>query len=254
MFNPLHFIIFPKTSSDNGKSSPNGDGTQSHVTEDINVENSVLPQAEGHQGETTPNEVDIQLHDKGDSTPNGNDMQVPDEGYSNQNGHKADLNTQENVLQIRKKWNLPLMTVSLIDFDAGIKAQLANKGMKLKPRPPVTPKKPNATENIDIRKVKPVGSLKEEDPLIDCLRTEQPDKVTNLIQDDAKPAKQGSSRVNEETHKTENGEIEIKQYAIKCTKRQKKKLPCSGCDQIFGLVKDFNIHMKEEHPDLKFRC
>ena len=44
---------------------PKGDGTQSHVTEEINVENSsVLPQAEGHQGETTPNEVDIQLHDK----------------------------------------------------------------------------------------------------------------------------------------------------------------------------------------------
>ena len=239
--------VLPKTSGDNGESSPNGDGTQSHVTEDINVENnSVLPQVEGHQGETTPNKVDIQLRDKGDSTPNGNDMQVPDEGDSNQNGHKADLNTQEiskeeNVLQIRKKWNLPLMTVSLIDLDAEIKAQLAKKGMIIKPRPPVTPKKPDATENIDIRKAKPVGSLKKEDPLMDCLRT-------------AKSAKQGTSKVNEETHKTENGEIEIKQYAIKHTKRQKKKLPCSGCDQIFGLVKDFNIHMKEEHPDLKFRC
>ena len=86
----------PTTSGENGQSSPKGDGTQSHVTEDINVENnSVLPQAEGHQGETTPNEVDIQLHDKGDSTPNGNDMQVPDKADSNQKGHKADLNTQE---------------------------------------------------------------------------------------------------------------------------------------------------------------
>ena len=106
--------------------------------------------------------------------------------------------------------------------------------------------------NIDIRKAKPVGSLKEEDPLMDCLRTEQPDEVANLIKDDAKPAKQGTSKVNEEKHKTENGEIEIKQYAIKCSKRQNKKLPCSTCAQVFGLVKDFNIHMKEKHPDVKF--
>ena len=59
--------------------------------------------------------------------------------------------------------------------------------------------------------------------------------------------------MNKEKHKTENGEIEIKQYAIKHGKRQ-KKLPCSACDQVFSLVKDFNIHMKEKHPDVKFRC
>ena len=60
--------------------------------------------------------------------------------------------------------------------------------------------------------------------------------------------------MNKEKHKTENGGIEIKQPAIKHTKKQNKKLPCSGCYQIFGLVKDFNIHMKQKHPDLKFRC
>ena len=73
------------------------------------------------------------------------------------------------------------MTVSFIDLDVEIKAQLAKEGRIIKPRP-------DATENIDIRKAKPVGSLKEEDPLMDCLRTEQPDEVANLIQDDAKPA------------------------------------------------------------------
>ena len=142
--------------------------------------------------------MDIQLCDKGDSTPNRNDMQVPDEGDSNQNGHKADLNTQEiskeeNLRQILKQWNLPLMNVALIDLDVEIKAQLAKEGRIIKPKP---------TENIDIHKAKPVGSLKEEDPLMDCLRTEQPDEVANLIKDDAKPAKQGTSKVNEEKHKT----------------------------------------------------
>ena len=43
--------------------------------------------------------------------------------------------------------------------------------------------------------------MKEEDPLMDSLRTEQPEEVTNLIQDDAKPAKQGTSKMNEEKHK-----------------------------------------------------
>ena len=52
-----------------------------------------------------------------------------------------------------------------------------------------------------------LSQLEEQDPLMDCLRKEQPEEVTNLIQDDAKPAKQGSSKVNEKKHKTENGEI-----------------------------------------------
>ena len=65
---------------------------------------------------------------------------------------------------------------------------------------------------------------------MDWLRTEQPDEVVNLIKDDAKPAIQCTSKVNKEKHKTENGEIKIKQYAIKRGKRQKKKLPCSACD------------------------
>ena len=71
------------------------------------------------------------------------------------------------------------MNVALIDLNVEIKAQLAKEGRIIKPRP---------TENIDIRKAKPVGSLKEEDPLMDCLclRTEQPDEVANLIKDDAK--------------------------------------------------------------------
>ena len=139
--------VLPQTSGDNGESSPNGDGTQSHVTEDLNVENnSVLPQ------------VDIQLCDKGDSNPNGNDIQVPDKGDCNQNGHKADLSTQdiskeENVLKIRKKWNLPLMTVSLTDLDARIKTELAKKGMIIKPKPSVNPKKPDGTKKLIFAKL-----------------------------------------------------------------------------------------------------
>ena len=48
--------------------------------------------------------------------------------------------------------------------------------------------------------------------------------------------------------------MKIKEYGIKRTQKQKKKLPCTGCEEIFTLVKDFIIHMKEKHPDLKFRC
>ena len=240
------------------------DGTEVHATDDLNVDNNimlpqsnadssvldlnvdnnntVLPQAEGYQDQSTHNEVDIESRDKGDSTANGNDMHVPDKDDSNQNGDKADFNKQdiskeENLLQITKKWNLPLMTVSLTDLDSTIKNELAKKGMIR-----------------DIRKAKPAGSLKEADPLMDCLKKQQPEEVANLIQDDATPTKQGTSKVNEEKHKTENGEIEIKEYAIKRTKKQKKTLPCTGCEEIFTLVKDFNIHMKQKHPDLKFRC
>ena len=62
------------------------------------------------------------------------------------------------------------MTVSLTDLDATIKSELAKKSMI------------------------PVGSLKEQDPLMDCLKNVQPEEVTNLIQDDAKPAKKEQAK------------------------------------------------------------
>ena len=176
-----------------------------HATDDLNVDNNtVLPQAEGYQDQSTHNEVDIESRDKGDSTPNGNDIDVPDKGDStpkgnntdvpdkgNSNFNKQDIFKEENLLQITKKWNLPLVTVSLTDLDTTIKNELAKKGM---------------IHDIQKPKPKPAGSLK------------------------------------------------IKEYGIKHTQKQKKKLPCTGCEEIFTLVKDFNIHMKEKHPDLKFRC
>ena len=95
---------------DKGDSTPNGNNTD-------------VPD----KGDSTPKENNTDVPDKGDSTPKGNNTDLPDKGNSNFN--KQDISKEENLLQITKKWNLPLMTVSLTDLDTTIKNELAKKGM-----------------------------------------------------------------------------------------------------------------------------
>ena len=172
----------------------------------------------------------------------------------NKADNNGDLSKQEEICkvenlpkldEIRRQWKLPELTISLMDIHAQITSELQKEGMSITAVQP---------ENSGVWKAKPLGSLKEQDPLKECLKITQPEGLENLKKDDEKPAKEGTSQVNIQMHKTESGEIQIKQYGIRHAKKQKKKLLCSGCDQVFGFVKDFNCHMKEQHPDLKFRC
>ena len=72
--------VVPQADVEQGESSPNEDGTQLLAKEDLNHKNNnVMPQTEGDKGEAPPNEVDIHLHDKGDSIQNKVDIQLPDQ-------------------------------------------------------------------------------------------------------------------------------------------------------------------------------
>ena len=56
---------------------------------------------------------------------------------------------------------------------------------------------------------------------MDCLKVTQPDKVKNIIQDDQKPVNKWSSKLDEETHETDNGKLKVTQYGIKMKKQKR---------------------------------
>ena len=86
-------IVLPQTSTDSSVLDLN-------VHNNNSVENNtVLPQAEGYQDESTHNEVDIESRDKGDSTLNGNNMDVPDKGDSTPNGNDMHIPDKEDSNQ-----------------------------------------------------------------------------------------------------------------------------------------------------------
>ena len=91
---------------------------------------------------------------------------------------------------------------------------------------------------------------------MDHVTRENPDEVDLLTQNDNKSKSRGSSKISETEHETSDGKLKCTGYGLKKPKKQEKKLKCldTNCDQIFPYVKSLNHHMKEVHPDMKFKC
>ena len=87
------------------------------------------------------------------------------------------------------------------------------------------------------------------------MKEHSPEDVDTLLQDDAKKVN-GSCLIAQEDVNTHDGEITIKTYGIRRSKKQKKHLKCpdSTCDEVFDFVKDMNVHVANRHPDIRFRC
>ena len=107
-------------------------------------------------------------------------------------------------------------------------------------------------DTLDARKAKPI-ELMEKDPILDHVACEQPDQVDLLTENDKS---KGLSKISETEHETSDGKLKCTGYGLKKPKKQEKKLKCpdTDCDQIFPYVKNLNDHMKEVHPDMKFKC
>ena len=91
---------------------------------------------------------------------------------------------------------------------------------------------------------------------MDHVSHEQPDQVDLLTERDEPITSKGSSKISETEHETSNGKLRCTRYGLKKPKKQEKKLKCldTSCDKIFPYVKNLNDHMKEVHPDMKFKC
>ena len=104
------------------------------------------------------------------------------------------------------------------------------------------------------RSAKP-KSLAEADPLLNAFKENRPDEVQDLLNDDNKE-KRGTSLITEDKLKMNDGEIEIKESGIKRRQKQVKNLKCpdTSCTVIFDFVKQMNAHVKEKHPNFRFKC
>ena len=112
----------------------------------------------------------------------------------------------------------------------------------------------NDTPLMD-RKSKP-KQLTEKDPILDHVSRENPDQVDLLTEEDNAPKSRGSSKISETEHVTTDGKLKCTGYGLPKPKKQKKNLKCpdSDCSQVFPFVKELNKHMKDTHPDVKFKC
>ena len=103
------------------------------------------------------------------------------------------------------------------------------------------------------RSTRPKNSLKEPDPLLTAFQENSPDELDALLQEDGKKVN-GSCIIGQEDLNTHDGEINIKTYGIRRSKKQKKNLKCpdSASNQVFDFVKDMNVHVTGACPDLRF--
>ena len=110
-------------------------------------------------------------------------------------------------------------------------------------------------DTLEVRKAKPF-ELKEKDPILDHVSREQPDQVELPTEKDEAITSKGSSKISKTGHETSDGKLRCTRYGLKKSKKQEKKLkyPDTNCDKIFPYVKNLNDHMKEVHPDMKFKC
>ena len=79
---------------------------------------------------------------------------------------------------------------------------------------------------------------------------------TQLLENDDKPVKKGSSKVSESSTETSDGTITIKKYGRPKHQKIKKNLKCpvQSYDHVCDFIVEQNSHLKEQHPDFHFRC
>ena len=103
------------------------------------------------------------------------------------------------------------------------------------------------------RSAKP-KSLAEVDPLLNAFKENSPEEVQDLLNDD-KQQKKGTSLITEDKLQTNDGEIQIKKYGIKRRQQVKNlKCPVDSCTDVFDFVRQMNAHIKDTHPDFRFKC
>ena len=97
--------------------------------------------------------------------------------------------------------------------------------------------------------------LSEKDPILDAFKdiNNQTD-LEILLSDDSKKRK--SSCVGEENLDINDSVVNVKEYALKRTKKKLKTFHCAseGCETTDTTRKGINQHEKETHKDLQYSC
>ena len=183
-----------------------------------------------------------------------NEANKMDLNVSENENNKVDLNVSENE---SKKADLNVSENESNKVDLNVSENKSNKADLNSAEKDENKEDSTECENnvSNKRSTRPKNSLEEPDPLLKALKENSPEDVDALLQDDGKKIN-GSCLIAQEDVNTHDGEITIKTYGIRRSKKQKKHLKCpdSACDEVFDFVKDMNVHVAKRHPDIRFRC
>ena len=107
------------------------------------------------------------------------------------------------------------------------------------------------------KRVAKPNTLKEEDPILQAFKENQPEELAELLKadEDEKKTKE-SSLVSSDEVEMEGGKVKVKEYALKRRKKKQKTFHCSsdGCETMKCTRKAMNVHEKENHPDISYTC
>ena len=107
------------------------------------------------------------------------------------------------------------------------------------------------------KRVAKPNTLKEEDPILQAFKDNQPEELAELLKDDCDEKNTNkSSLVSSDELTTEGGKVQVKEYVLKRRKKKKKTFHCyaDGCETTECTRKAMNVHEKENHPDISYTC
>ena len=72
--------------------------------------------------------------------------------------------------------------------------------------------------------------------------------------DPAKKYGRSKNRSGSKQISTTLGTITIRTHSVRKSKRKNRKFACLWCKEVFKVLKEFNCHVKDKHPDVKYTC
>ena len=134
---------------------------------------------------------------------------------------------------------------------------IVNSRKTMRSRQPLLPYSLDDLLSKNRKRVAKPNTLKEEDPILQAFKDNQPEELVELLKDDCDEKNTNkSSLVSSDEVTTEGGKVQVKEYALKRRKKKQKTFHCSsdGCETTECTRKAMNVHEKENHLDISYTC
>ena len=134
---------------------------------------------------------------------------------------------------------------------------IVNSRKTTRSRQPLLPYSLDNLLSKNRKRVAKLKTLKEEDPILQAFKDNQPEELAELLKDDCDEKNTNkSSLVSSDEVTTEGGKVQVKEYALKRRKKKQKTFHCSSdrCETTECTQKAMNVHEKENHPDISYTC
>ena len=131
---------------------------------------------------------------------------------------------------------------------AEIKKEIVNISTAVQPKRRKRKKKKKTTEENSA----PEKNPKKSAPLAVQLRSSSKREFKH-DSETSKKARE-AARLLEKSIATTKGLLSVKTYAIQKCQKQRRKIKCQYCGEVYYSQRSFNKHMEENHPDIRYKC